>query len=410
MFHRCLSLLLVTSLAVSAGAAWANAVCVDISATDANAKAWPTGVCASGAVVMQGMQTSGSYYDIDYYPGGATGTMTKINSLFNNGSQFYAGAMNDSGQATVYKVALGGHQGWLYSGGTTATSFNVLYDGVNSAAGTLSAGIDSAGDIAGTYQATNTSAYQGFVRIGGVSYTLNPPGSNPGPATITALNTQGQAVGWLTAGSPPTHFADVWSYTISGGTLVSQTATDLQSHGLATAYPGVQSSQALAINSSGTVVVGAAIGSLVSCPNDDTAYFLYNMSTQAYTPLGNFMLYDPIVGTTSTGGGHDQAINDAGQVVGYIGTQGSTWHAAVWQNGTVTDLNTEYAGILPAGFTLNYASAIDNNGDIAGYGTDAANNTYQAFEIMNVVPEPGTLALCLAGLGGLLACAGRKQN
>ena len=96
--------------------------------------------------------------------------------------------------------------------------------------------------------------------------------------------------------------------------------------------------------------------------------------------------------------------------MGYTGAQGTTWQAAVWQNGVITNLNTEYAGILPAGFTLNYASAVDNNGDIAGWGTDSSNNTYQAFEIMNVVPEPGTLALLLAGLVGLLTCARRKRN
>ena len=72
-------------------------------------------------------------------------------------------------------------------------------------------------------------------------------------------------------------------------------------------------------------------------------------------------------------------------MVGFTGVQSTgTWHAAIWQNGTITDLNTLYASILPAGFVLNNATAIDNNGDIAGYGTDSANNTYQAFEILNV--------------------------
>ena len=38
---------------------------------------------------------------------------------------------------------------------------------------------------------------------------------------------------------------------------------------------------------------------------------------------------------------------------------------------------------MPAHFTLNNATAIDNNGDIAGWGTDSSNNTYQAFVIIN---------------------------
>ena len=51
------------------------------------------------------------------------------------------------------------------------------------------------------------------------------------------------------------------------------------------------------------------------------------------------------------------------------------YDAAIWENGTVTDLNTRYASILPAGFTLNNATAIDNGGDIAGFGTDSRTNT-----------------------------------
>ena len=150
---RCLSLVVVASLAVSAGPAWASGVFVDISATDANAKVWPTGVSTSGAVVMQGLNTSGynyTYYNIDYYPGGTTGTMSNVNALFNNASTSYSTAMNDSGQSTLYIVFLG-HQGWLYSGGT-ATNFNVPYNGGN-ALSTLSEAINSNGDIGGTYRA-----------------------------------------------------------------------------------------------------------------------------------------------------------------------------------------------------------------------------------------------------------------
>ena len=83
------------------------------------------------------------------------------------------------------------------------------------------------------------------------------------------MNTAGQAVGWEETGSGiglPTHHAEVWTYTISGGSLVSQTTADLQNNGsLAAAYPGVESSQALAINNSGMVVVGATNSSLVGC-------------------------------------------------------------------------------------------------------------------------------------------------
>ena len=131
------------------------------------------------------------------------------------------------------------------------------YNGGN-ASSTLSLAIDSNGDIGGNYTNSTGGTQQAFVYISGTSYTLNPPSNNTGPPTVTALNTQGQAVGWLTAGSPPTHFADVWSYTISGGTTTrSPTRTFNSTGGSPPHIPVSRSSQALAINNSGMVVVGA---------------------------------------------------------------------------------------------------------------------------------------------------------
>ena len=48
MFHRCLLILAVASLALFGGPAWASSVFVNMSATDGNLQAWPNGNLPDG--------------------------------------------------------------------------------------------------------------------------------------------------------------------------------------------------------------------------------------------------------------------------------------------------------------------------------------------------------------------------
>ena len=239
---------------------------------------------------------------------------------------------------------------------------------------------------------------------------------------VTAINDYGQAVGLNLAGPVQNFdFATLWSYTTSGGTF-SYTATDLL-----TVCPVQYCAEVTCIPASrmlmlppwrstepGAVVLGTNGTGIADWSPGAAApanYLLYDESTNQITSLGSLQMWDPLSPSYSWCGGHEQAINDSGQVVGYTGVQSSgTWRAAIWESGTITDLNTRYTSILPSGVVLNEATAIDNNGDIAGFCTDVASHTVQAFEILNVVPEPGTLALWLTGLTGLLAYAWRKRK
>ena len=213
-----------------------------------------------------------------------------------------------------------------------------------------------------------------------------------------ALNTSGQAVGVAATGGPADAHAAVWTYTISGGSVTSQTATDLQP-AVTAAFPTALSSNLVSINSSGLAVGEWGPGGgtvLVGLANPGGA-FTYNVNTETVTPLPGFYIGMRSFANINYYSGF-QAINDSGEVVGCIANAANTeaegttsaaggYDAAIWKNGTTTDLNTLYAPALAGtGFVLDNATAIDDNGDIAGYGHDAAGNVEQAFQLQALLP------------------------
>ena len=109
MFHRSVLLFVTALLTVSGGAAWAFDVFVDINAKSAisgrDLSAYPTGVSSGGACVLQGAQgSSANYYDVCYYSGSASGTMTSMAAALTYSSATFSramgGAMNDQGDFT----------------------------------------------------------------------------------------------------------------------------------------------------------------------------------------------------------------------------------------------------------------------------------------------------------------------
>ena len=95
------------------------------------------------------------------------------------------------------------------------------------------------------------------------------------------------------------------------------------------------------------------------------------------------------------------AINALGQVVGASSVTPSLYgfgHAFLYQNGTMTDLNNSIAAT--SGWTLQSATAINDKGQILGYGIgpDGQQETFlltptsEPTPIAPQVPEPGTLA------------------
>ena len=344
----------------------------------------PEGINTSGVVTMQGYSatyhSTNAFYHVYLYTGGTAGTLTDLTSGFT--SITTADALNGNGQMTVGGV--GGGNGYFYSGGTV-TTFKYA------TSSTLSLSINQNGDVGGY---CSSSPMNPFVYTGGTAYTFNLPAADSSyGGGILGLNTSGQAVGFVEPGGGiglPGLDGAVWTYTISGGSVAAQTATDIGSL-VQGQYSAAQSSDLLAINSS-----GKAVGSWSTSYSSSmtlsgvSGSFIYNVGTPGFTSLGSLLVGSPFPGSLSHEAGESQAINDSGVVVGCIvnTANSSGYDAAIWQSGTVTDLNTLYAGILPSGFVLDNATAIDENGDIAGYGHDANGHTDQAWVIYAPVPEP----------------------
>jgi probable HAF family extracellular repeat protein len=102
------------------------------------------------------------------------------------------------------------------------------------------------------------------------------------------------------------------------------------------------------------------------------------------------------------------SINDSGQAVGWANTAAGDQHAALFSNGTVTDLNSLINAA--SGWILIGAYGINNAGQIVGIGT--INGEQHAFlmTVDPVTPTPIPAALALFGSGVALVGMLRRRR
>ena len=211
-------------------------------------------------------------------------------------------------------------------------------------------------------------------RAQATSYTALDLGTLGGADSyVYGINTSGQVVGYsYTSGIAAGHAF------ITGANGVGM--TDLGTL-------GGTNSLAYGINTSGQVV-----GNSYTSDNAAGHAFITGANGVGMTDLGT------LGGATS----YAYGINASGQVVGYSYTLGGAAHAFLYDNGTMTDLNSLVS--LTGGTVLYQALGINDSGQIIADGSNG-----QAY-LLTPVPEPGSYAMMLAGLGLVGYVVRRKKQ
>ncbi|WP_375515544.1 hypothetical protein [uncultured Nostoc sp.] len=309
----------------------------DLGSLTGEAFSYATDINDSGEVAINSLASSFFY---------SNGSLKKISPLPGDNESGVTG-INNLGQVVGNSVASNnftGNNPFLYSNGITqplAIKNAIPY------------AIDNRTQIVG-----GASGFGPFLYSDGIATSIGTPGT-----VAYSLNNLGQVVGIL---SSNTAFLYENGQTTNLGTL-----------------PGDAYSVANDINNSGQVVGSSGLTGV-----DDGHAFLYSSST-GLQDLGRLRPTDLF----SFGVG----INNLGQAVGFSGSNsdffaadGNGLRAFLYSDNTLYDLNDLIAPGSDAGFTLTAASAINNNGQIAGRG--AVNGELHAYLLTPTssvsVPEP----------------------
>jgi probable HAF family extracellular repeat protein len=235
-----------------------------------------------------------------------------------------------------------------------------------------------------------------------------------------AVNDSGTSVGWSLMSGDNNYHATVWSgrYTIdlgagaSGG--LSSRAVAINDSGLvvgssltsdgvtfkATLWDGLNATDLGTLGGAGSLARSInASGQIVG--QSDTA-----LGSEHATLWDNGVVTD--LGTLS--GFYDYSyangINTSGQIVGWSGGR-----AALWSNGTITDLNSFLdVTAVNAGWVLNGARAINDNGWVVGQASNALLGISSQAFLLAPVPEADTSAMLLMGAGLMGFMARRRKQ
>ena len=304
---------------------------------------------SSGTVVSVSGNTSRAFLQIN------DGPRTTLVPVLSEPKSIATG-INDDGQVVGDSLTIGGGLG-----GSPLSEQAVSYNqGRGEQLGTLggivstATGINNSGEIVGSSEAAAAGSPTHAVIFDGSGppQDLGTLGGGQSESYATAINNSDQIIGESTIGSPfnslPVAFLDSDS-----GVLTSTDSLGLPTTG------GYTSSYANAINNEAQIVGYAAKPETGTTGDVDEAFMNYQKQWTDIGTLGG-------IGSVA------EAINDSGLVVGYsatsiVGLGGtSPIHAFLYNpsTGLLQDLNN----LIPSNpqWTLETATAINDNGDIAG--------------------------------------------
>ncbi|MGA2052004.1 MAG: immunoglobulin domain-containing protein, partial [Opitutales bacterium] len=329
------------------------------------------GLNASGQVVGVSITTPGANHAFVW----SAGTMTDLGVLPGGSSSEAIGINNagqitgsgDIGEADVFGNSI--QHAFVYSDGAMLDINNSSVDQNSN-----SYSINDSGSVVGESFTDGLSGNTSNAFLYTPATGLNSLGPLPGGffSQANSINDAGQSTGWSFTGN-----TDVDGYGIYHAVLYSAQDTIIDLGVLA----GQESSIGLGINAEG-VVVGFSY--IASSPINVACVWPVSGPAQGLGVL--------------PGGSTSEAleINDYNQIIGYsdVGTNGSgnpIYHPFIYSDGVMYDLSD--LTVNASGWSSLFATAINDAGQICGYGVNSSGQTHAflltAVTQPNVVTPPG---------------------